>query len=123
MSGDGWWVKANPFPPKSGYPLGKPIQIPATAAYLIIAERHVMPVERLTSADWAAVGALFEAIWERESLPGGIVGMRFGHPTHSGTTIIHRHFHVIVPPEFPEGMEQPDPEKPLLVVPVPFWAG
>lgn len=116
----GWFVKANPFPPKSGYPLWDPIEIPAAQAFLIIAERHIRWSSELTADDWVAVGELLRWVIETHQLPGGGLGFRFDHPVYAGRTILHLHFHVIVPPPHPNPNSEKDGPQ---IVPVPFWVG
>lgn len=110
-----WWVKHNPYPPKSCYPPRDPIEIPAAAAFLIIPFAHITEMRQLLSEDWAEVSVLFQWMVEEFKLPGGVLGFRWGTPLHSGRTLLHLHFHVIVPPSHPTEAGK--------VAPVPFWAG
>lgn len=110
-----WYVKQNPFPPKSSYPLRDPIEIPAAQAFLIIPFAHLTEIGQLRTDDWNEASALFQRLIGEFRLPGGVLGLRWGTPLHSGRTVLHLHFHVIVPP--------PHPADAGRVVPVPFWAG
>lgn len=118
----GWFVKKNPYPPKSLWPpkSQEALEIPAQHAFLIVPERHICWARDLAMEDWSTIGAMLRWVIKEYNLPGGVLAMRFDDPTCSGRTIMHLHFHVIVPPFNPN----PDPVKQgVQIVPVPFWVG
>lgn len=65
--------------------------------FLIISTIHKETLTELTTADLAAVKKL--TIWAQQQfkLAGGGLTLRFGDTTHTGATVCHLHFHLIVP--------------------------
>jgi hypothetical protein len=122
----GWIVKEVPkeYYTKTEWPKftseNQSIVIPAAAHFLFMPERHMHPDDVLSPLDWLAVGTLFD--WWRcnHPSPGGVFATRYGSVVHSGTTIRHRHFHGVVPPDWPADVPNPEGKK---IVPVPFWVG
>lgn len=90
-----WYVKQNPSPPKSGYPLRDPIEIPAAQALLIIPFAHITKVDQLLPDDWNDASGLFQRLIGELHLPGGVLGLRWGTPpslwTDGSSSSLPRH--------------------------------
>lgn len=116
---EGWFTKALPekWRLKTMVTDYSPVEgTPAEATYLLIPNRHLVWPSELQSADWSAIGQLFQWAREEFKIPGGGVAMRFDDPGnlgYSGRTVCHVHFHLIVPPAWPADHPNPRAQKAL----------
>lgn len=82
--------------------------------FLLIGETHKESFAELTDADFVAIKTLINWAIQTYNIPGGGIAMRFGDTDHTGSTVCHLHFHLIVP------RESADPEKTVDPVWFPF---
>ena len=106
-----WRLPTRPLP-------GDREVVRAERTLLFIPCRHVVWPGELTPADWAALGQLVQ--WARETYksPGSGLAIRLDEPDHpgfSGRTVMHLHFHLVVPPAWPEGVENPTGQRARIV--------
>jgi len=88
---DGWFVDYNPYPAmdrKGGHP---------THHLLFICKDHRTDAFSLTEKDWSAISFLVSCVRAKLGFTGGGICWRFGSPDQSGATVLHLHFHLIVP--------------------------
>ncbi len=102
-----WYVKRNPYPPYAGEPPHREgdTRPRAAQAFLIIPFQCITDTHQLLPEDWLEVLQLFSQLRGQEGVRGGGLALRFGDPVLSGRTILHLHFHVIVPPPHPEHLD------------------
>ena len=81
-----WLITRNSWPYKH-----------AAEHFLIISTLHKETLDELTADDLIAVKQL--AAWAQKefALAGGGLTLRFGDTVHTGATVCHLHFHLIVP--------------------------
>jgi len=65
--------------------------------FLIIGEKHKEKFNQITKNDWIAITALSRWAIKKYFLHGGGLVLRFGDSIHTGATVAHLHFHLIVP--------------------------
>lgn len=65
--------------------------------FILIGERHIEQFSELTIEDFSAVKALIDWSIREYNIPGGGIALRFGDTSHTGSTVCHLHFHLIVP--------------------------
>ena len=81
-----WFITRNSWPYKN-----------AAEHFLIISSIHKEEITDLTADDLAVVHQLITWAKKEFSLAGGGLTLRFGETTHTGATVCHLHFHLIVP--------------------------
>ncbi len=84
---DGWFVL------RSRYPTHDRLARPPHLQLLLVKESH----DDLTTADWAAWGAMWAWSAREFDIRGGGFCVRIGDSTLSGRTILHPHAHILVP--------------------------
>ncbi len=65
--------------------------------FLIISRKHVEQITDLKTDDFVDLGRLVQWAVKRYRLRGGGLAGRFGDTKHTGATVCHLHFHLIVP--------------------------
>ncbi len=81
-----WLLTRNSWPYKN-----------AAEHFLIISTVHKETLDELSGADLLAVKKLTSWAQTEFKLAGGGLTLRFGDTTHTGATVCHLHFHLIVP--------------------------
>ncbi len=82
----GWYLVRNSWPyPNTEHHL------------LIIPKRHCEELSDLTSSDMVQILELAEYARNYFSIKGGAMTVRFGDSLYTGATVVHLHFHLIVP--------------------------
>lgn len=85
VAGD-WLITRNSWPYKN-----------AAEHFLLISKIHKETLTELSQADLQAVLELAKWAETEFKLPGGGLTLRFGDTVHTGATVCHLHFHLIVP--------------------------
>lgn len=88
---DSWFARRNDYPTKDidgGLPLHH---------FLIVSDRCFWGIEEYRPADILAVWQLFRMLRQEFAIAGGGLVKRFDDPLFSGATILHEHWHIIVP--------------------------
>jgi len=91
MGYQGWIARKSEFPTKDvlgGIP---------DHHILIVPERHVGSYEDLANQDHVRVSTIVAYLRSRLGIRGGGLVHRLGHPLYSGATVLHVHFHFVVP--------------------------
>lgn len=82
--------------------------------FILIGEKHKENFSELTIEDLSSVKKLIDWAVEEFKIPGGGLAIRFGDTGHTGSTVCHLHFHLIVP------KKSDNPEKTVEAVWFPF---
>jgi len=82
----GWLATENSWPYKD-----------AQHHFIFIAKEHKENFSDLTDSDFQAVKFLVNWIIEQYKIKGGGLTLRFGDQSHTGATVKHLHFHLLVP--------------------------
>ena len=65
--------------------------------FIIIGSAHITEMFELTSNDFSCVQILVKHVMEKYGISGGALMLRFGETLYTGATVVHLHFHFIVP--------------------------
>jgi diadenosine tetraphosphate (Ap4A) HIT family hydrolase len=65
--------------------------------FLYIPEKHLEHIIDLTQQDLETVKHLVDWTINKYEIKGGALTIRFGEQTYTGATVLHLHFHLIVP--------------------------
>jgi len=104
-----WFARKNDFPTKDAdgeYP---------EHHILIVSKRHERWFDEILEPDWFDIMALCRIVRNTLDISGGGLAIRFDEPLWSGQTILHLHFHLIVP------RIVPDPQNPGKSKSVPVY--
>lgn len=82
----GWFITESSWPYEN-----------AEHHYLIIPERHIEHVTELEKDDLSTVLDLVNEVVKKNNILGGGIALRFGDTRYTGATVVHLHFHLIVP--------------------------
>lgn len=94
----GWLITKNSWPYEN-----------AEHHFILIGDKHIEQFSELTIEDFASVKALIDWAIKEYNIPGGGIALRFGDTSHTGSTVCHLHFHLIVPKESTEKANTVDP--------------
>ncbi len=83
---NGWLVTENSWPYKA-----------TNYHFIFIPNKHMTKFQELTDKDFKAVKYLINWIINKYKIKGGGLTLRFGEQNHTGATVSHLHFHLIVP--------------------------
>jgi diadenosine tetraphosphate (Ap4A) HIT family hydrolase len=65
--------------------------------FLIICKKHKEEFSDLKASDFKSVMALSNWAIKKFNIKGGALALRFGETSHTGATVCHLHFHLIIP--------------------------
>lgn len=86
-----WFARKNNFPTKDAEG-----QNPKHH-FLIVSKRHIRWFDQILMDGWFDIMALCRIVRNTFDISGGGLAIRFDDPLRSGATILHAHFHMIVP--------------------------
>lgn len=76
--------------------------INAAEHFLLLGDRHIERLTEMNADDWAALAELLRWATAEFGLVGGALCSRFGQTNYTGATVVHLHFHLIIPEIDPE---------------------
>lgn len=82
----GWLVTENSWPYKN-----------SKYHFILIPDKHKENFDKLTISDFKTVSKLVSWLIKKYKIKGGGFLLRFGNSFHTGATVCHMHFHIIVP--------------------------
>jgi len=65
--------------------------------FIFIPDKHMTTFQDLTSKDFETVKYLVNWVIDKYKIKGGGLTLRFGDQNYTGATVLHLHFHLIVP--------------------------
>jgi diadenosine tetraphosphate (Ap4A) HIT family hydrolase len=83
---NGWMATLNSWPYKD-----------TTHHFIFICEKHKEKFSDLSDKDLQAVKYLVNWVTQKYKIKGGGLTLRFGDQNYTGATVLHLHFHLIVP--------------------------
>ncbi len=82
----GWLVTSNSWPYKD-----------TTHHFIFIPQKHKEFFSELTAQDFTAIKHLIDWTVKKHKIKGGGITLRFGDQNYTGATVLHLHFHLIIP--------------------------